>query len=44
VVIRTYADVDLVLLVGVHREVFLCTCGFDVKGLLDYYGTLREIV
>ena len=28
--IRTYADVDLILLVGVHREVASCQYGFDM--------------
>ena len=43
-VVRTYADVNLVLLVGIHREVALCKCRFDARGWLDCYGKFREIV
>jgi len=41
---RTYADVDLVLLVGVHREVVLRTCGIDLRGSFDCFGIFREVV
>jgi hypothetical protein len=41
---RKRADVDLVLLMGVHREVVVRTCGICLGGLFGRYGNFRGMV
>jgi hypothetical protein len=42
-VMRTYADVDLVLLMGVHREGVFRTCGNDRRVSFDYFRLSSDV-